>query len=55
MSSETAEGSRQESNREGGEMEVFRSQLLRDHPDILAGLENEDEEMRIIQAHEGSR
>ncbi len=40
---------------EGGEMEEFRSQLLRDHPDILAGLENEDEEMRIIQAHEGSR
>lgn len=35
---------------EGEEMETFRSQLLKDHPDILAGLDKE--EAAIVPAHQ---
>jgi len=35
---------------EGEEMETFRSQLLKDHPDILAGLDKE--EPAIVPAHQ---
>lgn len=37
---------------EGGETEAFRNQLLRDHPDILAGLEKEEVEVGPAQARE---
>jgi len=35
---------------EGEEMETFRSQLLKDHPDILAGLDKE--EAAIVPSHQ---
>ena len=52
MSSETAEGSRQESNREGGEMEVFGgriSEITAEDPNSLCGQWRE-----ILRAHSKS-